>query len=281
MANAIDQARERGLLGPDVHGRRLRLRHRDPPRRRRLHLRRGHGALRDRSRASAASRATRPPVPTDGGPVQQAHGRQQRRDARQHPGDHPGRRRRVRGARHAEVHRATSCSASPGHVARPGVYETEFGITLRDLIELAGGVPGGRAVKAVNLGGAAGVFVGPDAMHMPLTFEHAKEDGRDARRRARSSCSTRPPTCSTSSGASPSSSATSRAGSASRAAWAPCARRSCWRGSWPAGPAGPSPTSSRCSTDLGQVHARRLDLRPRPDRQRRAGERPAPAGVLA
>ncbi len=64
-----------------------------------------------------------------------------------------------------------------GHVARPGVYETEFGITLRDLIELAGGVPGGRAIKAVNLGGAAGVFVGPDSLHMPLTFEHAKEMG--------------------------------------------------------------------------------------------------------
>ncbi|HEX9044668.1 MAG TPA: NAD(P)H-dependent oxidoreductase subunit E [Candidatus Limnocylindrales bacterium] len=64
-----------------------------------------------------------------------------------------------------------------GHVARPGVYEAEFGITLRDLIELAGGVPGGRAVKAVNLGGAAGVFVGPESLHMPLTFEHAKEFG--------------------------------------------------------------------------------------------------------
>jgi NADH-quinone oxidoreductase subunit F len=64
-----------------------------------------------------------------------------------------------------------------GHVARPGVYEAEFGITLRDLIEMAGGVPGGRKVKAVNLGGAAGAFVGPDALHMPLTFEAAKEMG--------------------------------------------------------------------------------------------------------
>jgi NADH-quinone oxidoreductase subunit F len=64
-----------------------------------------------------------------------------------------------------------------GHVARPGVYEAEFGITLRDLIEMAGGVPGGRAVKAVNLGGAAGAFVGPESLHMPLTFEAAKELG--------------------------------------------------------------------------------------------------------
>jgi NADH-quinone oxidoreductase subunit F len=64
-----------------------------------------------------------------------------------------------------------------GHVTRPGVYETEFGLTLRDLIEMAGGVPGGRRVKAVNLGGAAGVFVGPESLHMPLTFEHAKDIG--------------------------------------------------------------------------------------------------------
>lgn len=64
-----------------------------------------------------------------------------------------------------------------GHVERPGVYETEFGITLRDLIELAGGVPGGRAVKVVNIGGAAGSFVGPDMLHMPLTYEHAKAEG--------------------------------------------------------------------------------------------------------
>jgi NADH-quinone oxidoreductase subunit F len=32
-------------------------------------------------------------------------------------------------------------------------------------------VPGGRAIQAILLGGAAGVFVGPDALEMPLTFE--------------------------------------------------------------------------------------------------------------
>ncbi|HET9085274.1 MAG TPA: NAD(P)H-dependent oxidoreductase subunit E [Candidatus Limnocylindrales bacterium] len=58
-----------------------------------------------------------------------------------------------------------------GHVARPGVYEVDFGATLADLIDLAGGVPGGRSIRAILLGGAAGVFVGPDALAMPLTFE--------------------------------------------------------------------------------------------------------------
>ncbi|HEX5148616.1 MAG TPA: NAD(P)H-dependent oxidoreductase subunit E [Candidatus Limnocylindrales bacterium] len=64
-----------------------------------------------------------------------------------------------------------------GHVARPGVYEVEFGATLRDLIELAGGVPGGQAIRTILLGGAAGVFVGPDALDTPLTFEDTRAIG--------------------------------------------------------------------------------------------------------
>jgi NADH-quinone oxidoreductase subunit F len=64
-----------------------------------------------------------------------------------------------------------------GNVARPGVYEVEFGVTLRGLIELAGGVDGGRAIKAVLLGGAAGVFVGPEALDVALTFEATRAIG--------------------------------------------------------------------------------------------------------
>jgi NADH-quinone oxidoreductase subunit F len=61
-----------------------------------------------------------------------------------------------------------------GHVVRPGVYEVPFGATLRDLITLAGGVPGGRPIQAVLLGGAAGVFVRPDELDIELTFEGAR-----------------------------------------------------------------------------------------------------------
>jgi len=64
-----------------------------------------------------------------------------------------------------------------GHVARPGTYEVGFGATLRDLLELAGGVPRGRALQAVLLGGAAGSFVGPNDLDLPLTFEGAREAG--------------------------------------------------------------------------------------------------------
>jgi NADH-quinone oxidoreductase subunit F len=61
-----------------------------------------------------------------------------------------------------------------GHVARPGVYEVPFGRTLREMIELAGGVAGSGRLQCVLMGGAAGVFVGPDDLDMPLTFEGAR-----------------------------------------------------------------------------------------------------------
>jgi len=61
-----------------------------------------------------------------------------------------------------------------GNVVRPGVYEVPFGATLRQMIELAGGLPPGRSIQAILLGGAAGVFVRPDEIDMPLTFEGAR-----------------------------------------------------------------------------------------------------------
>jgi NADH-quinone oxidoreductase subunit F len=64
-----------------------------------------------------------------------------------------------------------------GHVQAPGVYEVEFGATLADLLDLAGGVPAGRSLQAVLLGGAAGGFVGPDELDIPLTIEGARTAG--------------------------------------------------------------------------------------------------------
>jgi NADH-quinone oxidoreductase subunit F len=64
-----------------------------------------------------------------------------------------------------------------GCVERPGLYEYEFGVTLRQVIEAAGGVRGGRPLQAVLLGGAAGSFVGPGALDAPLTFEGVRAIG--------------------------------------------------------------------------------------------------------
>jgi len=64
-----------------------------------------------------------------------------------------------------------------GEVIRPGLYEVPFGATLGDLLGLAGGVLGGKALRAVLLGGAAGSFVGPDQLALPLTFEGTRAAG--------------------------------------------------------------------------------------------------------
>ncbi len=62
-----------------------------------------------------------------------------------------------------------------GHVERPGVYEVPFGTTLGELLELAGGVAGGREMQCILMGGAAGGFLRSDELDLPLTFEDARE----------------------------------------------------------------------------------------------------------
>jgi NADH-quinone oxidoreductase subunit F len=64
-----------------------------------------------------------------------------------------------------------------GHVKRPGVYEAPFGITLRELLDLAGGIGGNGRLQAILLGGAAGAFVTPDQLDVPLTFEGTRAAG--------------------------------------------------------------------------------------------------------
>ncbi len=64
-----------------------------------------------------------------------------------------------------------------GCVERPGLYEAPFGITLREVLDMAGGVAGGKALKAVLLGGAAGGFVGPDKLDLELSFEATRAAG--------------------------------------------------------------------------------------------------------
>ncbi|MDH6213221.1 NADH-quinone oxidoreductase subunit F [Streptomyces pseudovenezuelae] len=61
-----------------------------------------------------------------------------------------------------------------GSVDRPGVYELPFGATLGELLAKAGVR---ERLRAVLLGGAAGGFVRPDELDIPLTFEGTREAG--------------------------------------------------------------------------------------------------------
>ncbi len=64
-----------------------------------------------------------------------------------------------------------------GDVGRPDVYEVAMGTPLRELIERAGGVREGRTLQAVLLGGAAGSFIAPDRIDLPLSFEGTRAAG--------------------------------------------------------------------------------------------------------
>ena len=64
-----------------------------------------------------------------------------------------------------------------GSVLRPGLYEVSLGTTLGALLELAGGVPGDRSLRGILLGGAAGGFVGPGDLGLPLSFEATRAAG--------------------------------------------------------------------------------------------------------
>ena len=85
----------------------------------------------------------------------------------------------------AEAYRSRGTEGSPGtkllclsgRVATPGVYEVEFGTTLGEVLDLAGGITGSGTLAAVLMGGAAGSFVGPDALDMPLTLEDTRARG--------------------------------------------------------------------------------------------------------
>jgi NADH-quinone oxidoreductase subunit F len=83
----------------------------------------------------------------------------------------------------ADAYRQVGTEQSPGtrlfclsgRVGRPGVYEVPMGTRLGDLLDLAGGVEGELA--AVLLGGAAGAFLGPDHLDLPLSQEATREAG--------------------------------------------------------------------------------------------------------
>ncbi len=62
-----------------------------------------------------------------------------------------------------------------GDVAQPGIYEAPFGITLKELLEMAGGMVEGGRPQAILLGGAAGAFATPRQLDIRLTYEDLRQ----------------------------------------------------------------------------------------------------------
>ncbi len=64
-----------------------------------------------------------------------------------------------------------------GNVNNPGVFEIPFGTTIREIIELAGGVTTGQKLRLVQLGGASGKVASPDQLDTPYTYKDLSAAG--------------------------------------------------------------------------------------------------------
>jgi NADH-quinone oxidoreductase subunit F len=64
-----------------------------------------------------------------------------------------------------------------GDVTRPGLYEVPFGVTLRELLEMAGGVTNEKKLQSVLFGGAAGAFATSEHFDVRMTFEDLRATG--------------------------------------------------------------------------------------------------------
>jgi NADH-quinone oxidoreductase subunit F len=64
-----------------------------------------------------------------------------------------------------------------GHVERPGQYEAPMGVTLRELLDLAGGMKDGIPLKFWTPGGSSTPLFTADHLDVPLDFEGAAEAG--------------------------------------------------------------------------------------------------------
>lgn len=83
----------------------------------------------------------------------------------------------------AEWHRQWGTEKSPGtkvlsvsgHVSRPANYEIPYGTTLKEVLDLAGGMRDGKRLKAIIPGGASAPLLTDTSV--PMDFESLKEAG--------------------------------------------------------------------------------------------------------
>jgi NADH-quinone oxidoreductase subunit F len=64
-----------------------------------------------------------------------------------------------------------------GHVQKPGNYEIPLGTTVRELIEIAGGLRPGRALKAVQPGGGSSACIFEEQLDLPYDYESLAKAG--------------------------------------------------------------------------------------------------------
>jgi len=67
--------------------------------------------------------------------------------------------------------------AVSGDVKRPGIFEAPLGITMRELIDYAGGMVSDRPVKFFVPGGSSVPLLTPEHLDVPLTYEDMAANG--------------------------------------------------------------------------------------------------------
>ncbi|MFB7244712.1 formate dehydrogenase [Streptomyces populi] len=74
--------------------------------------------------------------------------------------------------------RGTQVFQLGGNVARGGIVETAFGVTLRELVEdYGGGTLSGRPVRTAQVGGPLGAYLPPSMFDLPMDYEAFAEAG--------------------------------------------------------------------------------------------------------
>jgi len=77
-----------------------------------------------------------------------------------------------------EKSKGTKVFALAGKIANTGLIEVPMGIALRDIVEdIGGGVPDGRAFKAVQTGGPSGGCIPAQHLDMPVDYESLAQVG--------------------------------------------------------------------------------------------------------
>ncbi len=64
-----------------------------------------------------------------------------------------------------------------GHVRKPGNYEVALGTTVRELIEIAGGLREGRTLRAVQPGGGSSACIFEEHLDLPYDYENMSKAG--------------------------------------------------------------------------------------------------------
>jgi NADH:ubiquinone oxidoreductase subunit F (NADH-binding)/(2Fe-2S) ferredoxin/Pyruvate/2-oxoacid:ferredoxin oxidoreductase delta subunit len=71
----------------------------------------------------------------------------------------------------------TKTFAVSGDVSATGLMEVPMGLTLREIIDVAGGIKGDKEFKAVQIGGPSGGCLAEKHLDMPVTFDSLQEEG--------------------------------------------------------------------------------------------------------